>query len=158
MPLKEIIYKSAELIAPLFLFFAPVQGVVIGLMALLAGDFITGCLASFKKGQKFSSTRMKDSATKLGLYLTVVLVSHTVQILMCPNFPLNNLAAYFIASVELKSIWENLGTALGINAWNFIKQIINDKLKAQFNSAVFDKHSASSITENTPQKEEDITK
>jgi len=145
MPLKDILTKSAELIAPLFLFFAPVQGILIGLGALLAGDFITGCLASRKKGQPITSTRMKDTVTKSALYLTVILVGHTVQILMCPNFPLNNLAAYFIATVELKSIWENMGTVIGINAWNYIKQVINNKLKAEFN-----------ITENTPPKEDTI--
>lgn len=85
-------------------------------------DFITGIWKSLKSGKKIKSTIMAHSISKTILYHLAILVSVLFETFVFSGIPVIQLVGGFIATVEFKSILENIGEITGINIWGNIKK------------------------------------
>jgi len=119
---------SAILIASLTLTLQ-LQMQLLFLSALLLTDFLTGINKSLKKAnasksplrysfwQTITSSRMRDSITKVTQYMLVVITSLLIQVLffqggrfeiLDAKFSIPKLVVLFLSTIEIYSIFENL--------------------------------------------------
>jgi phage-related holin len=117
-----------EVLAFLFCFFAPIHSVLITVIALGAFDFISGILASIRCDIPITSKKMYHSVVKVTLYTMLILVSFMCEKYMFKELPWTKLATSSIAMVELKSIYENISAALGIDFWKYLKLVFEKKI------------------------------
>ena len=117
---KILIY----LFAVLSTFFAPIQTVMIAIIFLMTIDFTCGVIASYKRGESFTSAKMKNSIIKLFLYQLAIITGHLVALYFIPGIPWVNVVAGLIGATELRSIFENISNATGTNFVTKIKDLI----------------------------------
>ncbi len=84
-------------------------------------DAITGVKASLKRGEVFSSKRLKDTVTKTLVYQLALLIAYGIDLVFEIGIILKVLGA-FIVYTELKSIDENWFT---ISGNRLFKNVIN---------------------------------
>lgn len=94
--------------------------IVIGLFILF--DFITGIWKAKKLDIPITSKKMRNTIGKGCAYMIAILVAHLFELTFSAGvIPLMKIVAFFIASAEIKSIYENLGTVSGLDFWTYIK-------------------------------------
>jgi phage-related holin len=91
-------------------FFVPIQGVLFGVLFLVACDLVSGVIAAKKKREKITSSKMSRSISKLLVYMVTIIITEVINqfMLFGTDVPLANLVTSYIALTELKSILENL--------------------------------------------------
>ena len=95
--------------------------IVIGIFILF--DFITGIWKAKRLNQPITSKKMRNTIGKGCAYMIAILVAHLFELTFSAGvIPMMKLVAFFIASAEIKSIFENLGTLTGLDFWTFIKE------------------------------------
>ena len=106
-------------------FFMPIAQYFIAMSILVTGDILTRILVVRKtEGWKaVRSKRLYDSIPKLIAYSMAIICFHTMEYFIDATIPLAKLICYFIASVELKSIAENIDELTGINLFDFVKGV-----------------------------------
>ena len=108
----------------------PLYHVMLWLGILILFDLITGIIKAYKGGEKITSARMKDTAIKVLLYFILVLSAHLIdtQFLTFDFLPAKaaQIAAGFLAVIEVKSIFENARGILGVSIFQYIKEKINN--------------------------------
>lgn len=94
--------------------FAPIQSVLITALVLVAADFITGVVASWKRGEKITSSGFKQSIIKAVLYEVAILLGYLAEhYLIGELVPATKIVGALIGVVELKSCLENLDSING---------------------------------------------
>jgi hypothetical protein len=121
------------ILTPLFLFFAPVQSILLMMMALVFADTISGIWKCKKLGIKISSFGLSALVSKLFVYCGAVLLVYSVDEILINDFiktvlSVDHAATKFVALVfsfiELKSIDENYVEVKGYGFWAKAKQLI----------------------------------
>lgn len=95
-----------EFIIFLSIYLMPIYEQGLAILVLMGIDFLTGIIASKKRGIPITSKNMRFSLYKLISYVIAMVSS----LIFTQHFELNILVvvSFFIASVEIKSIFENL--------------------------------------------------
>jgi len=105
-------------------FFAPIVTVMCAILVLMLIDLIVGVIASKKRGEKFSSTKLGNSGIKLLLYLIGIITGHLMALYFIPGIPWVNIVAGLIGATEVVSIFENISDVTGTNFIRYIKDTI----------------------------------
>ena len=123
--MKQMIFKYGLSITSFFIyFFAPIYSGLIACTILICADAITGVWASVKRGEKFESSKMKNSFSKGILYMTGLIIAHMLQTYMLPEIPFFRLTGGSIALIEFKSLLENIKDITGIELFKSIRSFI----------------------------------
>ena len=118
---------------PIFLFFAPVQSILIMMMVLVFADTVSGIWKSKKLGVKITSFGLSALVSKLFVYCGAILLVYSVDEILVNDFlktlvSVDHAATKFVALVfsfiELKSIDENYVAVKGYGFWEKAKQLI----------------------------------
>ena len=107
----------------IIVYFSPVFPVLFGLGFLVLTDFVTGMLASRKRGEVISSRKMRPTITKGIGYMAAILVAHTFEKSFMPDLNALKIVSGLIALIELKSLDENLKDLTGKS---FFKQFFKE--------------------------------
>ena len=92
-----------------FLFGCALKPVIIGLVALMIIDLLTGIGSSFARGEAIESRRMLKSATKLVVYGLFLSAGHITSGIVPEAGFIDTAVASFLALTEFVSIIENIG-------------------------------------------------
>lgn len=102
--------------------FAPVEGVLAAVLAMIAADLITGVLAAHKRGEKITSAGIRRTVTKFFVYEVAILLSFICEkYLMGSTIPVVKLISGLVGATEIKSCLENLNE---IGGGDLLKQVI----------------------------------
>jgi hypothetical protein len=121
------------ILTPLFLFFAPVQSILLMMMVLVFADTASGIWKCKKLGIKITSFGLSALVSKLFVYCGAVLLIYSVDEILVNDFvktifSVDHAATKFVALVfsfiELKSIDENYVEVKGYGFWAKAKQLI----------------------------------
>ena len=112
----------------------PVQPLMVVTSIMIAMDFLTGVWKNLKKGEKFSSSKMSNTISKMVLYQIAILTGFLLEIYIIPILPVSKIVAGFLATTEFQSLIENIGEITGIDIWgnikkHFVKKSDNDNGK-----------------------------
>ena len=111
--LKILLTKLVLLVSA---FIAPIIHIIFGVFFLVMADLVTGVLASLKRKQKITSSKLSRTISKILVYLVTIIIVHVVNdTILFGNeiVPLESLVSGYIALTELKSILENLDKISG---------------------------------------------
>lgn len=92
----------------------PIHSALASAALLVTADFVTGIWKSKKLGIKITSSGIRDSFTKMFLYLLGISLAFSIESGMkIDYFPWVKSVCFMIALTELKSILENADKILG---------------------------------------------
>lgn len=94
-------------------FFTPAAPILYMIMFTISLDFATGVWASRKRGEKFSSHRMRDTIVKLFLYCLLYLAVYGISATCFLNWPIHNFVGGFVLMTEAVSLAENVDSIIG---------------------------------------------
>jgi len=133
--MKQVILNSfsnayVEIAAFLALFFAPINASLLAIGFLIMADTFTGIWAAKKQGDKIDSRKAGRIISKLILYPASIIIAQVAQQYLAPDIPWTKVTTGIIATIEVKSNFENISIILGYDLWSRIKKAIwKDKPK-----------------------------
>jgi phage-related holin len=111
--------------------FAPVQAVLLAVLALVLLDAVTGIWAARKRGEEIRSAGLRRTVSKVLAYEVAIVAGHIVGVyLLAGALPVVSLICGCIALVEGVSILENIQTVTGSNLFKAVIDrlgSVNDK-------------------------------
>ena len=112
-----------EIVAFLAIFFAEIQAALAAIGFLIMADTFTGIWCAYKDGGRHAITSRKLGRiiTKILLYPLALIVAKVSEQYLAPAIPWTDVTAGILAVVEVKSIFENMGSLLGFDLWQRIK-------------------------------------
>ena len=110
-----------EVAAFLAVFFSPIIGALVAIGMLIAIDTFTGIWAAHKRGEKINSKKSRAIVPKLILYPTALIVAEIAREFLAPAIPWTDVTGGVLATIEVKSIFENMSDILGYNLWKKVK-------------------------------------
>lgn len=126
--LLSMIKKTIFLLIPyLAFFFSPIYLILFTTGFLVATDLLTGIFAAKKRGEAVDSKKMARSISKIIFYFIAIILSRIMEITFINGLPLANITAGYIALVEFKSNFENIGTITGLDIWKTLISKINNQ-------------------------------
>ncbi|MBC6111180.1 phage holin family protein [Pedobacter fastidiosus] len=105
-----------------YLYFSPTHSSLLVITIFVIIDFITGVWKARRNKQDVTSKMMRVSIGKAVAYMIAILIAHLFELTFASALPFMRMVAFFIASAEIKSIYENLGEITGLDFWTFIKE------------------------------------
>lgn len=119
-----------------FAVLTPIYPLMIVVTIFIGLDLITGIWKSIRNGKEIKSSIMAHSISKAVLYQIAILSSFLMETYVFGGIPVVKLVGGFIATVEFKSILENISSITGIDIWNniskyFIKKSENNVKKKE---------------------------
>ena len=115
-----------------FSFVAP-MGWCLGACAFMVlADFITGCWAARKRGEMWSSVKFRNSISKCGAYMFVIICAKIFESVLpayIEQAEITRLFTALIVGVEFYSVLENFYKATGFKVFYILTQITSKKLK-----------------------------
>lgn len=131
MTIATLKAPALKLLIALLAVFAPVQGMLVTTLTMIAIDLITGIAAAHKRGEKLVSSGFNRTAVKFAVYMTAIMLAHLVQTyLLRDTIAIVTIAGSYIGLTELLSTYENIDSIAG---GALLKSII-DKLKSKNDS------------------------
>ena len=127
MSLKESVSSYIlEVLAFLAVFFVELSAALYAIGFLVMADTFLGIWAAKQTGGWKSITSRKAGRiiSKLIVYPLAIIVAKVAQTYLTPSIPWIDVTAGIIATVEVKSIFENSSVILGYNLWQKIKKAI----------------------------------
>lgn len=118
---------SVKLTAWVALFLAPAKATMIAVGFLVLGDLITGIWAAVKRGETFSSAKLRQTITKTLGYQLAIVLSYVTESQLMPEIPVLKVVAGLIASTELVSALENLASITGVPLAEAVKKLFYKK-------------------------------
>lgn len=102
------LYKHAE-VAPLGLLtvFAPIKPIILALLGLVFADMVLGLIVAFKKKHKITSSKLKKTIVKMGVYILVLCSLFLAETFLHLPIPAVKTVTGLISIVELKSLLEH---------------------------------------------------
>lgn len=95
-------------------YLAPIHSMLIVVGVLIFGDMVLGIWAAIKREEEISSSRLRDTVSKMFIYHMVLILGFLVQNdLFQGLIPVAKLSASVIGMVEIKSVFENASEILG---------------------------------------------
>lgn len=126
----KISVLGLEILAFLAIFFAPILGALIAIGVLIGIDTFTGIWAAKRRGEKVNSKQGRNIVPKLILYPTALIVAEIAREYLAPAIPWTDVTGGVLATIEVKSIFENISDILGYDLWKRVKaSLSNDKTK-----------------------------
>lgn len=115
-----------DIIVFLTIFFFTMEGALWAVGILIVSDTITGVWGALKEGgwDAFQSRKLGRIITKLILYPLCLLIAYTAEHILSPNIPWISVTMGALATVEMKSIFENITKILGFKLWQAIKKAV----------------------------------
>jgi phage-related holin len=115
-----------EVTAFLSLFFAGLAPALFAIGFLIMMDTVTGIWAAYNKGGRKSITSRKGGriVMKLILYPASVIVAKVAEQYLLPEIPFLKVTLGILATIEVKSIFENISLLLGFDLWDRIRERI----------------------------------
>lgn len=111
--------------------FAPVHMIMFSAGFLIAADFVSGCWAAVKRGERITSAGWRRTCTKFGAYQIIIMSGYLAEVhLLGGSIPISKIAASAIGMTELLSIIENVEFIYGEPIFSkIVKKLgsINDK-------------------------------
>lgn len=101
---------------------------------LIFSDTLTGIWKTiYKQGwDAFDSRKLGRIFAKIILYPLALLIAFTCEKNLAPSLPIMYVTMGIIATVEIKSVFENIGVILGYDLWQRVKDAIwKDKKEDQ---------------------------
>ena len=125
----------------LLVYLTPVQYMATVLVILITVDFCTGVLAAKARGELISSYKISKTASKIVVYITLVLLSHMItdSFLLGDAIPLSAIVSSYLALTELKSVLENMND-LTYNQVPILRILLNILSNDQFRSLCGNKY------------------
>jgi len=96
-----------------FAFLTPIHSILFVVGVLIFSDLILGVWAAKKTNVPITSARLRDSVSKMFIYLLVIILGYLVESYLVGLVPISKLTASVIGVVEMKSVYENAGIILG---------------------------------------------
>ena len=121
------------LLTPIFLFFAPIQSILIMMIVLVFADTISGLWKCKKLGIKITSFGLSSIVSKLFVYCGAVILVFSVDEILVNEFlkglvsvdhAVTKFVALVFSFIELKSMDENYVAVKGYGFWAKAKQLI----------------------------------
>lgn len=113
-------------------FLAPIGWWLAGCAFFVLADFITGCWASRKRGEMWTSARFRDSLSKCTAYMFMIICARILESIL-PSYiegaEISRLFAGFICGTEMYSVIENMYKATGNRVFYILTQFTNKKLE-----------------------------
>lgn len=97
---------------------------IAGLFILLALDLITGIRKASLNKKAITSVGLRKSISKFLEYSIAILASQVFTFVFKLDITLSYYVALFIATIELKSIFENISETTGVDLWKGIRKLI----------------------------------
>jgi hypothetical protein len=97
---------------------------IVGLFIFLLLDLITGIRKATINKQAITSLGLRKSLSKFLEYSIAILASQVFTFIFKLDITLSYYVALFIATIELKSIFENISETTGINLWKVVRKLI----------------------------------
>lgn len=125
--------NAVTLLAPVFLFFAPVQSILFMMLMLVFADTISGLWKSKKLGIKITSFGLSALVSKLFVYCGAILLVYSVDQILINGFlkqivsvdhAITKFVALVFSFIELKSIDENYVAVKGYGFWEKAKALL----------------------------------
>lgn len=129
----KILSRAEILLVPIVVFFTPIAGILLTVMAFIFLDTLTGIWKAIKVESAFSSRGLGAIGAKLLIYESVVLCSYLVdsfilgeflQGLFGIEFMATKIAALIFLAVEAISIDENFKAIFGVGMWSALKKLM----------------------------------
>ena len=117
------------MIASIVAYFCPVQMLVYGLFGFVAVDFVTGCMADYKRKHEahkrwaFSSDKMWRTIFKLTFGVVGIAMSHWVDQEILSSFTSINLAKIFTGYLCGAEFWSWVENAAFICKWPLLEGV-----------------------------------
>lgn len=109
-------------------FFAPIKEEVYVVLALVLVDFVCGVWKSIRLKLPFSSKKMGNTISKLGMYVLVILCAFAFDKWILETSPwLSKAVVGFVAATEMVSIAENVDETTGLNLRDFLQNLLKRK-------------------------------
>ena len=115
-------------IAAAVAYISPAHDLLVAMGVLIFIDLVTGIYKTIRT-QGFGSITAKglrSTADKIVLYPIGIIAAYVLEIYWIPELPVMRISTSWFAITEFKSILENLGKILGIDAWTAIWPRIKD--------------------------------
>lgn len=113
---------------------APIHTLLATVGVLIFGDMVLGVWAAKKRGEPITSSRLRDTVSKMFIYHLVLILGFLVQENMLDGWiPIVKLSASVIGIVEIKSVLENSGAILGQPLFKELVQRLGSKSKKNNN-------------------------
>ncbi len=109
------------------LFVAPAKATMLAVSFLVAGDLVIGIWASRKRGEAFSSAKLRQTVTKTLGYQLAVIFSFVTETYLLQELPVLKVVAGLIATTELTSILESISDITNTPFGELIKKLFNKK-------------------------------
>lgn len=115
-----------EILTFLTMFLLTVEPALWAIGMLIIADTFTGIWKAVYKGGwvAFDSRKLGRVLAKTILYPLALLLAYDCEQILAPSIPWLYVTMGIIASVEIKSIFENIGVILGYDLWQRIKETI----------------------------------
>ena len=97
---------------------------IAGLFILLFLDLITGIRKAALNKQAITSGGLRKSISKFLEYSIAILASQVFTFVFKLDITLSYYVALFVATIELKSIFENISETTGVDLWKGIRKLI----------------------------------
>ena len=125
----SILIKS--LLTVTLAFIAPIQWLILGVIAFIGIDTITGIWKAKNAGESITSKKFGHIISKFVLYNLAILSAFILQQMIgVDSFHIAQIVTVSISLTELKSIAENVNAVTGIDVWdsilNYIKRNDNE--------------------------------
>lgn len=130
---QTFLEKSEYIFGFVLIFLMPQLTAFIAVGALIIFDTITGVWASVKIGgwKSIQSKRLKDTITKFIMYNLLIVTCMIVESFLITRIPFIEVGLGIIATVETKSIFENIEKVLNIKIVSAFKEILHKGRKQQ---------------------------
>jgi len=121
---EHITSFGLEVSAFLIIFFTDLQAALLSIGFLILADTFTGIWSAYREGGIESVTSRKAGRiiTKFILYPLSLIVAKVSETYLSPGIPWIDVTAGIIATIEVKSIFENISLLLGFNLWQRVKE------------------------------------
>lgn len=108
-------------------FLMPQANAFIAVGALIFFDFFTGIWAAVKIDgwASIQSKRMKDTVTKFFMYNVLIITCMIIESFLITRIPFIEVGLGIIATVEAKSIFENIEKVLNIKIIRAFKEVLH---------------------------------
>lgn len=110
--------KLTIILSWITIYFAPVYPLIAAIGFFVFADFVTGIQAAKKRGEKITSSKMKNTVVKFGAYGIAVVTSFLIEKHFLDGLPALKIISGLIAFIEVKSINENIRDITGKNLFD----------------------------------------
>jgi hypothetical protein len=124
--------KAEYILGFILIFILPQLTAFLAVGCLVFIDLFTGVWVAVKKGgwSSIKSARLKDTVTKFVMYNVFIITCMIAETYLLTKIPFIAVALGIIATVETKSIFENIEHVLDIKIIRAFKELIHKGKKA----------------------------